>query len=124
MKLLVNLARLAVDELWLHHLQQTGLTDTEAIRPMGVNLDFQIEPTLTAAQIRAGRGMVNWSVRELAEAAGVAPITVKRLEAKPADLGANNVSAEAVRGALERAGVEFVFEADANPGVRPRRAGR
>jgi hypothetical protein len=124
MKLLANLARLAVDELWLHHLQQTGLTDAEAIRPMGVNLDFQIEPTLTAAQIRAGRGMVNWSVRELAEAAGVAPITVKRLEAKPADLGTNNVSAEAVRGALERAGVEFVFEADANPGVRPRRAGR
>lgn len=120
MKLLGNLAQLSVDELWLHHLQQTGLADVETVRLQNRNLDFRIEPTTTAAQIRAGRGMVNWSVRELAEAAGVAPITVKRLESTDDGMGVSIESAAAIRVALEHAGVEFVFEPNANPGVRPR----
>ena len=120
MKLLANLARLVVDELWLHHLEQAGLTATEAHCAGASGLDFHIEPTITAAQVRAGRGMVNWSIRELAEVAGVAPMTVKRLEAKDDALGVSDESARAVREALERAGVEFVFKPRANPGVRPR----
>jgi DNA-binding LacI/PurR family transcriptional regulator len=59
-------------------------------------------------------------IRELAEVAGVAPMTVKRLEAKDDALGVSDESARAVREALERAGVEFVFKPRANPGVRPR----
>jgi GAF domain-containing protein len=120
MSLLTNLARLTVDELWLHHLQQTGLAAAEARSPRLSGLDFRLEPTMTAAQVRAARGMVNWSVRELAEAAGVAPITVKRLEARDDTLGVRDESAKAVQAALERAGVEFVFEPGTSPGVRPR----
>ena len=121
MNLLGNLARLAVDELWLHHLQQTGMAAVEACDPPAGGLDFRISPTMTAAQVRAGRGMVNWSVRKLAEAAGVAPRTVKRLEASDDALGVRNESAKAVQAALERAGVEFVFEPGASPGIRPRK---
>ncbi len=120
MNLLTNLARLAVDELWLHHLQQAGLAAAETHDRRASGLDFGIEPTMTAAQVRAGRGMVNWSVRELAEAAGIAPITVKRLEAKDEALGVSADSAKAVRAALEQSGVEFVFEPGSKPGVRPR----
>jgi GAF domain-containing protein len=120
MNLLASLARLAVDELWLHHLQQAGLAAAEAPARRASGLDFRIEPIMTAAQVRAGRGMVNWSVRELAEAAGVAPITVKRLEAKDDVLGVSADSAKAVRTALEQSGVEFVFEPGIRPGVRPR----
>jgi GAF domain-containing protein len=120
MNLLSSLARLAVDELWLHHLDQAGLAVAEAHARRASGLDFCIEPTMTAAQVRAGRGMVNWSVRELAEAAGVAPMTVKRLEARDDTLSVSDESARAVRVALEQAGVEFVFEPGANPGVRPR----
>lgn len=126
MNLLRNLARLAVDELWLHHLERTGLAATgegPAAEPLGATasfLDFQIEPAVTAAQVRAGRGMLKWSVRDLAEAAGVAPMTIKRLEASDAAPGVRDQSARAVRAALERAGVEFLFEPGTNPGVRPR----
>ncbi len=120
MNLLANLARLAIDELWLHHLQQVGLAAAEVGAQRACGLDFLIGPTMTAAQVRAGRGMVNWSVRELAEVAGVAPMTIKRLEAKDDALGVSDESARAVREALEQAGVEFVFEPGGNPGVRPR----
>lgn len=120
MNLLASLARLAVDELWLHHLQQAGLAAPEPHAQRASGLDFRIEPTMTAAQVRAGRGMVNWSVRELAEMAGIAPMTVKRLEAKDGALGVSDESAKAVRAALEQAGVEFVFEPGTHPGVRPR----
>lgn len=120
MNLLANLARLAVDELWLHHLQQAGLAAADVRPQLASSLNFRVEPTMTAAQVRAGRGMLNWSVRELAEAAGVAPMTVKRLEAKDGALGVSDESAKAVRMALEQAGVEFVFEPRGHPGVRPR----
>jgi transcriptional regulator with XRE-family HTH domain len=57
------------------------------------------------AQIRAGRGLLDWSRDDLARAAGVAPRTVAGLERgehtpKPATVAA-------LRGALEAAGVRF-----------------
>ncbi len=38
------------------------------------------QSVLTGAQIRAARGIVNWSVRELSEAARVSSSTIRRLE--------------------------------------------
>ncbi|NBJ13127.1 GAF domain-containing protein [Microvirga arsenatis] len=120
MRLLANLARLTVDELWLHQLQRTGLTSVETRALKGSGLDFRIEPVVTAAQVRAGRGMLKWSVRRLAAAAGVAPMTVKRLEADDEPLRVKDENAKAIQSALEQAGVEFLFEPGTNPGVRPR----
>jgi transcriptional regulator with XRE-family HTH domain len=65
-----------------------------------------------------GRVAVGWGVRDLAQAAGVSSNTVSRLEAgetlKPE-------TAEAIRAALEAAGVEFIEQNGGGPGVRLRR---
>lgn len=122
MALLSNLARITVDELWLRHVEQTGSApSSQTLPPMRFPLlDFQFEHSMTSQQVRAARGLVNWSVRELAEAAGVSPMTVKRIETSDGALSVRDRSAKAVRAALEQAGVEFVFVAGYEPGVRPR----
>ena len=64
---------------------------------------------------RAATGL---GVRELAEAAGVSPNTVARFE-RGEELKASTV--EAIRAALEAAGVEFIPENGGGPGVRLRK---
>jgi transcriptional regulator with XRE-family HTH domain len=69
------------------------------------------------AQIRAARGLVGWSQRQLARAADLSEPTIKRFET---GRGAN-VSAAAVTkivAALEAAGVVFIAENGGGPGVR------
>lgn len=75
--------------------------------------------TVTAPQIRAARGLLNWSQTDLARAAGLSRPTIDRSERA-------TVSAEAVaaiRHALEAAGVEFIAENGGGAGVRLRRRG-
>ncbi|WP_052003073.1 hypothetical protein [Microvirga sp. BSC39] len=79
--LLRSLGRLAVDELWLHHLEASGQADTQPL-PLDIreaSLDFETWITPTSAQIRAARGLLNWSTRELADAANISPTSVKRV---------------------------------------------
>ena len=71
---------------------------------------------MTSAQIRAARGLLDWTVRDLAERSGVDRNTVSNIETG-AYAGAPE-TLEAIRRALERAGVEFT-NGDA-PGVRLR----
>jgi transcriptional regulator with XRE-family HTH domain len=59
---------------------------------------------MNAAQCRMARAAIKLGVRELAEAAQVAPSTITRLEAGET-LGARTVAA--IRAALEEAGVVF-----------------
>jgi PAS domain S-box-containing protein len=75
---------------------------------------------LTGAQIRAARGILNWSVRDLAEAAKVSPSTIRRLEENSAAPAGHEPSLEPIREMLERSGVEFLFPPAGKPGVRPR----
>ena len=75
---------------------------------------------VTSAQIRAGRGLVNWTVRELADRSGVHRNTVTNFESRSTG---DRHKVEAMCRALESAGVEFIEE-DGNgggPGVRLRR---
>ena len=70
--------------------------------------------TMTGAQIRAARGFLDWSVRDLGKKAKVHFNTVHAIErgksvAKPETLAA-------IRKALEKAGVEFTN--GRRPGVR------
>jgi transcriptional regulator with XRE-family HTH domain len=81
---------------------------------------------VTAAQIRAARALLGWSGAQLAQAAGVSLQTIRRMES---DLGPGRSSAanvDAVRRALEAAGVQFL-EGDETgmfgPGVRLKLAG-
>lgn len=71
---------------------------------------------VTSAQIRAGRALLNWTVRDLADRAGVHRNTVTRAET---DATGPGHATAAIRTALEAAGVEFT-NGDA-PGVRLRK---
>lgn len=72
---------------------------------------------IEASQIRAGRALLGWSQRQLAEAAGVGEATVKRLEANGTG-GAIGSTVAAIEAALESAGVRFLPANGSGPGVR------
>ncbi len=74
-----------------------------------------------AAQIRAGRGLCNLSQAALAKAAGVSSMTVKRAEGSGSPYPAQK-ALDAIRSALEAAGVEFIPENGGGAGVRLRKA--
>lgn len=73
---------------------------------------------VTSAQLRAARGLLNWTVRDLAERAGVHRNTVTRIET---DATAPGHALSAVQAALEAAGVIFIDENGEGPGVRLRK---
>lgn len=74
---------------------------------------------LTGAQIRGARGILNLSVRDLAERATTTVAAVRSMERKGTS---RNGEGPRLRSALEAAGIEFLFPADGEPGLRP--AGR
>ena len=119
--LLLGLSRLVVDELWVQRLARMGSisADLPPIPAQPSQLAFDWQPMITSAQVRAARGLLNWSVQKLAFAAGVSPMTVKRLEGSGQVLCVREDGTRKIREALERAGVVFVFAPDRKPGVCP-----
>ncbi|MGI4976804.1 MAG: hypothetical protein ACRYG6_07660 [Janthinobacterium lividum] len=75
---------------------------------------------LAGAQIRAGRALVRWSADELAKQAKLGRITVSRAEAMDGKTALTEANSDAIRRALEAAGVEFIEENGGGPGVRLR----
>jgi predicted transcriptional regulator len=75
-------------------------------------------------QLKAARSLVGWSQEELAYAAQVSLPTIKRLEAADGVLGGRETTAQKIRIALERAGIEFIDENGGGPGVRLRKRQR
>jgi DNA-binding XRE family transcriptional regulator len=71
--------------------------------------------TLTAAQCRGARAMLEWNQAQLAEAASVARQTVVDFERGARTPYPNNLAA--IRTALEAAGVEFIAENGGGAGV-------
>lgn len=71
---------------------------------------------MTSAQVRAARGLINWTVRDLAEKAGVHRNTVTNIET--GRYGGSPDAIAAIRQALEAAGVEFIPENGGGAGVR------
>ena len=74
---------------------------------------------MTSAQVRMARAALNWTVRELAEAASVHRNTITNIETgkyvgDPETLAAIEI-------VLKRAGVEFIDENGGGPGVRLRK---
>ena len=72
-------------------------------------------------QLKAARTLIGWSQEELASAAGISLPTIKRLEAADGLLGDRKTTAQKIRNALEKAGVEFIDENGGGPGVRLRK---
>lgn len=73
---------------------------------------------VTSAQLRAARGLLNWTVRDLADQSGVHRNTVTRIETDATGAGHAIV---AIQRTLEAAGVIFVDENGEGPGVRLRK---
>lgn len=76
---------------------------------------------LTSEQIRAARALLRWEQKTLANASNVSLPSIKRLEGKPGPLGAHQPTEDALRRALEAAGVEFIPENGGGAGVRLRK---
>ena len=75
---------------------------------------------INPAQLRAARGLLDWSQDVLASAAGTTARSIARIEAGETTPRASTMSA--IRAALEGAGVEFIAKNGGGPGVRLRRA--
>jgi len=73
---------------------------------------------ITSEQVRAARALLQWDQKTLAAESKVSIATIKRLEPNSGPLKANQVTVEALRRALEVAGVEFIPENGGGPGVR------
>jgi hypothetical protein len=71
---------------------------------------------ITGAQMRAARGLIRWSADHLARAAKLGIATIRRAEAVDGELPITLANADAIRRALESAGVEFTN--GGQPGVR------
>jgi len=77
-----------------------------------------LRTTVIAVQCRMGRAALNWSIRDLAQAAKVSIDTVARFE-RGEELKERTV--DAIRHTLEAAGVDFIDENGGGPGVRLRK---
>jgi predicted transcriptional regulator len=76
---------------------------------------------LTAEQIRAARALVDWSQPQLAKASALSLPTIRRMEGPLGPGRSTAANVEAVRRALEDAGVVFQAADEAaglGPGVR------
>ena len=73
---------------------------------------------INPAQVRAVRGLLDWTRDKLAAASGVPKRTLVRLE--HAGVQSRGSTVAAVREALEEAGVEFIPSNGGGPGVRLR----
>ncbi len=81
--------------------------------------DATREEKMTDAQLRAARGILAWSVKDLARACGVSASTIRRIE----NGETQNVHQKRlirIRHTLEEAGIDFLYPHDSKPGVRPR----
>ncbi len=72
---------------------------------------------LTSHQIRAARGLLRWSARDLAERAGVHLATIQRMEGCEGMVSSTVQTLSKVQRALEAAGVEFLDD-NGGTGVR------
>jgi len=77
-------------------------------------------PPLTSAQIRAARALIRWSAEDLARHSALSPTTIRRAELRPSTTALTRANDQAIRRALEQAGVDFIDAEGGGPGVRLR----
>ena len=73
---------------------------------------------ITSAQIRAARGMLDWSRSDLAQRSGVGFSSMMRLESAVGVPGAQVKTLDAIKKAFESAGIEFIGTPESGAGVR------
>lgn len=72
---------------------------------------------LTGSQVRAARGALRWSVRELAEQSDVSVATINRFEAGSKAVTARDTSVAALERILIASGIEFFAHEDGRPAL-------
>ena len=83
---------------------------------------MQDDKPITGEQIRAARGALNWSVRELADHSGVATATIVRYELEAGVPKSRKDNLGFLKRCFETAGIEFIGTPDDGPGIRIRTA--
>ena len=73
---------------------------------------------ITGAQIRSARAALRWSVEALADRSGVSVRTIKRMEVVDTVPNSTLPNINAIRFALEAAGIEFIGSPEDRPGIR------
>lgn len=77
---------------------------------------------LNSEQVRAARALLRWEQKDLAGASAVSLPTIKRLETQKGKLVAQDRTVDAIKRALEEAGITFIADGAASaaggPGVR------
>jgi len=82
----------------------------------------QAEPgLLTGAQIRAARGILNWSVKDLADRTGLSTGALRRIEAHDGSNRSASQSLLLIKDALSAGGVDFFVLPSGEAGVYPTR---
>jgi transcriptional regulator with XRE-family HTH domain len=75
-------------------------------------------PSLTGAQIRAARALLNWSAADLARQSALGVNTIRRAEVAQDATSLTAANEMAIRRAFEAAGVDFIDENGTGEGVR------
>ena len=83
-----------------------------------INMDSSENIGLTGAQIRAARALLRWSAEELASFARLGVATIRRAELQDGPVTSTAANVQAIRDALERAGLELIPENGGGAGVR------
>jgi PAS domain-containing protein len=76
---------------------------------------------ITGAQIRAARGILNWSVRNLADRTGLSPGVVRRIEETDGVTQNSDKAVTLIKDALSAGGVDFFVLPEGEAGVFPTR---
>lgn len=63
---------------------------------------------IRAVQLKAARALLSWNQDQLAEASGVGPATIKRMETREGSIGGYAEKVWKVQRALEEAGIIFL----------------
>ena len=74
---------------------------------------------VTSAQVRMARAALNWTVRDLADAASLHRNTITNIET--GRYVGDSATLEKIATVLKRAGVEFIEDNGEGPGVRLRK---
>lgn len=73
---------------------------------------------ITSGQIKAARGLLGWTARDLAARSGIGFSTMIRLEASEGVPSSNVKTLDAIQRALEQSGIQFIGSPEDGPGVR------
>jgi len=79
---------------------------------------------VTTRQIKAARALLGWSQGDLAQHSSISEPTIARLESADGPVAGRPKTAEKIRGALEKAGIQFIDENGGGLGARLRKRQR